>query len=61
MMISSIKAKKILSKRCMVYLVYVVQKSTKIVLDIKDTLMIQESLNVFSNSLLGLAPKGDRV
>lgn len=34
------EVKKRLSKRCITYLVHVVQKSVKIVLDIKDTLVM---------------------
>lgn len=61
MMVSSIKAKKILSKQCMTYLVHVVQKLKEIVSSIKDTLMVQEFLDVFLDNLLGLALERGRV
>lgn len=54
---SRVKAKKILSKRCMMYLVHMVQKSTEIVSSIKDNPIVQEFLDIFLNNLSGLAPK----
>lgn len=51
MIIDSIKAKKILSKRCMEFLIHVVQKSIEIIMSIKDTLMVQKFPDVFFNNL----------
>lgn len=56
MMISSVKAKKMLSKRCMAYLVYTVNRSDEVVLGMKDTPVEQKFLDVFFNNFLGLTP-----
>lgn len=56
-MINNVKARKILSKKCMVYLAHIVNRSDEIILDVKDILVVQKFQNSFLNSLPGLAPK----
>lgn len=51
-MINNVKAKKILSKRCIRCLAHIVSKSDEVVLGVKDTLMVQKLPNVFHNSFL---------
>lgn len=55
MMINNVKARKMLSKWCTAYLAHIVNKSEEVVLGVKDTLMMQEFLDVFLNSLSKVA------
>lgn len=57
MIINNVKAKKMLSKMCIAYLEYIVNRSDKVVVSVKDTPKVQEFSNIFSDSLPGLAPK----
>lgn len=50
--INNIKAKNMLTKG---YMVHVVQKLVKVVLGIKDTLVVQEYFDIFLNNLPRLA------
>lgn len=40
MIISSVKARKMLSKGCIRYLAYIVSKSDEVILNVKDTLVV---------------------
>lgn len=53
MMVSNVKVKKMLSKRWIAYLAYIVNRLDKTVLVIKDTPVVKE----FSDSLLELPSK----
>lgn len=57
MMISNLKAKKILMKGCSRYLAHVVSKPDETALSLQSALMIFEFPYVFPNKLLRLAPK----
>lgn len=54
-MISTIKARKLLSKGCMAYLAYVIDTQVN-KLKPEDILIVQELLDVFAEELLGLLP-----
>lgn len=57
MMISSVKAKKMLNKGCMLYLAHIVNRSNKVIQGVKDTQVVQDFLDVFPNNLSRLSPK----
>ncbi|XP_044502571.1 uncharacterized protein LOC123223472 [Mangifera indica] len=58
MMISSVRARKMLSKGCIGYLAHVVNKSnSESTLNVKNTLVVYEFLDVFPDNLSGLAPE----
>lgn len=56
-MVNSVKVRKILSKRCMGYLVHVTSKINESVLNLQSTSNVCKFLDVFSNDLPRLAPK----
>lgn len=56
-MVSSVKARKMLSKMCIAYLVHIVNRSNEAIHSVKDTPIVQEFLYIFSDNLSRLAPK----
>lgn len=55
MMSNNVKARKMLSKRCIAYLAHIVNKLDEIVLNVKDVPVVQKFLDVFPYSLPKLA------
>lgn len=57
MMINIVKAKKMLSKGCITFLVHIVNKIDEVVLGVRDTPMVQNFSNVFLNNFPKLTPE----
>lgn len=54
-MINSVNIRKMLSKRCVAFMAHIVNRSDEIVLGVKDTSMVQEFPNIFTDNLSKLA------
>lgn len=57
MLISSVKAKKMLSIGCIAYLAHVFNRPDKVVSSVEDTLVVKKFAEVFYDNLSRLAPK----
>lgn len=58
MMISNLKAKKMLLKKCSKYLAHMVSKLVETAPNSQSTLTVYKFSNVFPNKLLGFVPEG---